>query len=455
MRRVFLVGGAGFIGRRVVAALAEAGAEATAPSRDEFDIAQGAPEALAEKLAGVEVVVNCAGLGRDGRVDNLRAAHVDGPTRLAAACRIAGVRRLVHVSALGAAPEDPSRFLASKGEGETALRAVEGLEVCVVRPSLALGAGGAVGDFFAALAALPLPPRLGPGSWRVQPLHVDELAALIARLALAPEVPPSVEAVGSEAMTTDDLERDLRAWLGLGPASFLPLPRFALAALAWANEIVEVGPGDRELVAALERGNVGDPAGAAAVLGRPPRSLGASLARAPATIADLWRAKLYFLQPLLRVTLAVLWLGTGFVSLGLFPPDEFYVMLGELGFTGPMAEVALFGAALVNLALGGLLLVNWKPVRVAQAMFVLLMLFSGAALMLPHEYWLTPFAPILKNAPIAVALLTLIGMERPSRRSARQPFAIPTRAEKPSAPTNALQGSQRPGPAAMNGHARS
>ena len=93
MSRAFLVGGAGFIGRRVVAAFAEAGEEAAAPSRDDFDIAQGAPEALAEKLAGVEVVVNCAGLGRDGRVDNLRAAHVDGPTRLAAACRIAAPNR--------------------------------------------------------------------------------------------------------------------------------------------------------------------------------------------------------------------------------------------------------------------------------------------------------------------------------------------------------------------------
>ena len=74
-----------------------------------------------QKLAGVEVVVNCAGIGRDGRVDNLRAAHVDGPSRLAAACKTAGVRRLVHVSALGAAAGDPSRFLASKGEGEAAL----------------------------------------------------------------------------------------------------------------------------------------------------------------------------------------------------------------------------------------------------------------------------------------------------------------------------------------------
>ena len=418
MGRILVVGGGGFIGRRVVAALAEAGEAAAAPSRDVFDIAQGATSALAEQLSGIEVVINCAGQGRDARVDNLRAAHVDGPTQLAAACKLAGVRRLVHVSALGAAPDDPSRLLASKGEGEAALGQVEGLEICLVRPSLALGAGGAVGDFFAALAALPLPPRLGPGSWRVQPLHVDELAALIARLALAPEVPPSVEAVGSEAMTTDDLERDLRAWLGLGPASFLPLPRFALAALAWANEIVEVGPGDRELGAALERGNVGDPAGAAAALGRPPRSLGASLARAPATIADLWRARLYFVQPLLRLAIALLWLGTGAVSFGLFPVAESYVMLAEAGVRGPFADLALFGGAAVNLVLGAMMLVNWRVTTAGLVMLALLIVYSLAGLTLPTDYWLNPFAPILKNLPIAAALIALIAMEKPRRRRA-------------------------------------
>jgi uncharacterized protein YbjT (DUF2867 family) len=418
MSRAFLVGGAGFIGRRVVAALAEAGEEAAAPSRDEFDIAQGAPEALAEKLAGVEVVVNCAGIGRDGRVDNLRAAHVDGPGRLAAACKIAGVRRLVHVSALGAASGDPSRFLASKGEGEAALRAVEGLEVCIVRPSLALGAGGAVGDFFAALAALPAPPRLGPGSWRVQPLHVDELALLIAKLALAPQIPASVEAVGPQAMTTDALEGGLRDWLGLRPARFLPLPRLALAALAWANEIVEVGPGDRELVAALERGNVGDPAGAAAALGRPPRSLWLSLERAPATTADLWRARLYFVQPLLRLSIALLWIGTAIVSFGLFPVADSYVMLAEVGVRGPFADLVLFGGAAVNLALGAMLLVNLRVAAVGLLMLALLILYSLVGLALPTDYWLNPFAPILKNLPIAAALVMLVAMEKPRRKRA-------------------------------------
>lgn len=420
MGRAFVVGGGGFIGRRVVAALSEAGEEAEAPGRDVFDISQGAPQALAERLAGVEVVINCAGLGRDARVDNLRAVHVDGPTRLATACRIAGVRRLIHISALGAAPGDPSRLLASKGEGEAALAEVKGLEVCVVRPSLAIGSGGAVGDFFAALAALPLPPRLGPGSWRVQPLHVDELATLIAKLAFAEKVPSSLDAVGPAPMTTDDLEQMLRHWLGLAPARLaLPLPRFALAALAWANEIVEVGPGDRELVAALERGNVGDPAGSAAVLGRSPRPLSASLASAPATLADLWRARLYFVQPLLRLSLALLWIGAGVVSFGLFPVAESYVMLAEVGLRGPLADLALFGGAALNLALGAALLVNWRVAPIALAMLALVILYSLVGLALPADYWLNPFAPILKNLPIAAALLALVAMEKPRRRAAK------------------------------------
>jgi uncharacterized protein YbjT (DUF2867 family) len=415
MSGIVLVGGAGFVGRHVAAALLEAGEQAATPSHDEFDIARAAPEALAARLAGARVVVNCAGLARDARVDNLQAVHVEGARRLARACQIAGVGRLVHISALGAGRDDSSRFQSTKGEAEDVLRAVEGLEVCIVRPSLAIGSGGATGDFFGALAALPFPPRLGPGTWRVQPLHVAELAGLIAKLALAPQVPKSVDAVGPAPMTTDELERGLRGWLGLPSARFLPLPRFALGALAWLNEIVEVGPGDRELVELLERGNVGDPAGIAAVLGRPPRSLWQSLALAPATTADLWRARLYFVQPLLRISLALLWIGTGLVSLGPFPPAESYVMLAEVGVHGPIAELALFGGAGVNLALGGMLLANWRPARTGLAMLALLVVYTAVGLLLPPEYWLNPFAPIGRFLRIGAALIALIAMERPAR----------------------------------------
>ncbi len=413
MSPIFLVGGSGFIGRHVVRLLNEAGAQVAAPSHGEFDIALEDAAALATKLAGSQIVVNCAGLARDARVDNLEAVNVDGVRRLSQACRLAGVRRLVHISALGAGRDDATRFQRSKGEAESMLGALEGPEVTIIRPSLAIGPGGGASDFFGALAALPFPPRLGPGDWRVQPLHVTELAGLVAKLALAPQAPKSVDAVGPAPMTTDELERMLRGWLGLSPARFLPLPRWALGALAWLNEIVEVGPGDREFVALLERGNVADPSGIARALGRAPRTIEESLAVRAATLADLWRARLYFVQPFLRITLALLWIGTGLASLGLYPPAQSYMILAEAGFRGPLAELALFGGAAANLVLGGLLLVKWRPARVGVAMLVLLVLCSFFALRLPAEYWLSPFAPILKNLPIAGALWAMIAMERP------------------------------------------
>ena len=415
MAIIAVVGGSGFIGRHVAAALVEAGQIVTVFAHDDFDIVREDAAQMATKLLGGEVVGNCAGIARDGRLESLGGVNAEGARRLAAACGAANVRRLVHVSALGADANDATRFQRSKGEGEKAIRGVEGLETVIVRPSLVLGAGGASGDFFAALAALPVPPRLSRGEWRVQPLHVSELAELVTRLALDPAPPASIDAVGPRVITTDQLTTALRAWLGLRPAPALALPRGFLNFFAWVNEVVEMGPGDREFVDLLERGNVSDPAAITAALGRAPLSFAESLERRPATIADLWRARLYFLQPLLRLTLAILWIGTGLVSFGLYPPSEFFVMLGELNLTGPVAEIALFGAAAFNCVLGVLLLVNWRTALVAQAMLVLLILFSVFALMLPHEYWLTPFAPILKNAPIAVALLTLIALEPPLR----------------------------------------
>ncbi len=420
MSPIFLIGGSGFVGRHVAVALLEAEQRVAAPSHDEFDIAREEPAALARKLAGSQIVVNCAGLARNARIDNLEAVHVEGVRRLAQACRLAGVRRLVHLSTLGAGRDDATRLQRTKGEAEDILGAVEGLEVSIVRPSLLIGRGGSTGDFFSALAALPFPPRLGPGTWRVQPLHVAELAGLVAKLALAPQAPKSVDAVGPTAMTTDELERGLRAWLGLTQARFLPLSRAVLDGLAWLNEIIEVGPGDRELIELLERGNVASPEGVAAALGRGPRSLAESLALSPATTADLWRARLYFVQPFLRIALALLWIGTGIVSLGLFPPAESYVMLAEVGVRGPLAEVALFGGAAANLVLGGLLLVAWRPARIGLAMLALLVAYSLVGLLLPPEYWLNPFAPILKNLPIAGALIAMIAMERPNG-AARRP----------------------------------
>jgi hypothetical protein len=161
----------------------------------------------------------------------------------------------------------------------------------------------------------------------------------------------------------------------------------------------------------LRRGNVGDPAPLAHVLGRPPRPVVEALALDPATEADRWHARLFFLREPLRVALALLWIATGLVSLGLYPVAESLALLKAVGLSGAPAVLALYGAALADLALGGLLLLRWRPVLVGTAQLGLMLVFTVIITVALPEWWLQPFGPITKNLPVAVATLVMMALE--------------------------------------------
>ncbi len=171
------------------------------------------------------------------------------------------------------------------------------------------------------------------------------------------------------------------------------------------------GPINRDIIAMLKAGNTADPSPFTAALGRAPRPLSEALAQHPATDADRLHARMLFVRPLLRWSLALLWVITGLLSLGLYPLTKSYQLLGSVGIAGLPAHAALFGGAGLDLALGGLLLVKWRPVAVGCAMLASMMAFNVIAIGLPSEYWLHPFAPLLKTLPIAAAILAMIAME--------------------------------------------
>jgi uncharacterized protein YbjT (DUF2867 family) len=249
--RVLVLGAGGFIGGRVCAGLLARGHDVVPCGRDAAALRRRFPGRLAmaadlardgardwlPRLAGLDAVVQAAGaLGGP----DLEAVHARGPAALFDACAAAGVAHLVQVSALGAGPGAPSRFHRTKRAADDhLLRLRAAAETtgggggrggwCVLRPSLVVGRGGRSTALFTALAALPRPPRLGPGTWRVQPLHVEDLARAVAGLLEAPApVPPLLDLVGPQPMTTDELTRALRAWLGLPEAPFLPIPEALL-----------------------------------------------------------------------------------------------------------------------------------------------------------------------------------------------------------------------------------
>ncbi len=413
MARILIIGGKGFIGRHLAGALAAAGHDVEAPGRRALDLAGMNAGMLRARLEGAEVVINCAGLVRDARCATMDAVHGQGVKNLLKAAAAAGVRRLLHISALGASGTGETLYQRSKAAGEDALRHhADGQlpECCVLRPSVVIGRGGASTAILSALAVLPVTPLIGSG--QVQPIHIRDLAELVVRLvARNAPLPRFLDATGPEPMGIDAVAGALGRWLHARPLFALRMPAALLNLMAAAGGLFARSPLNRETQLMLRRGNTASPDSVTRILGRPPRPLAEALALDPADASDRQMARLYFLRPTLRICLAVMWIATGIVSFGLYPLAKSYELMAQIGVTGLPADVALYGAAAMDLTLGVLLLVRWRPVLVGAAQLAAMAAFTVLALGLPAEYWLHPFAPLVKNLPIAAATLVMMTLE--------------------------------------------
>jgi uncharacterized protein YbjT (DUF2867 family) len=382
--KILVLGGSGFIGRAVTRALRSEGHDIAAPRLDFARLRSAAD--WRGVLAGIDAVVNAAGIFRERRGRTFQVVHDEAPRALFEACEAAGVRRVVQVSALGADEAARSRFHLSKKRADDDL-ARRRLEWTTVQPSLVFGPDGASARLFCLLASLPLIPLPGKGAQRVQPIHVDDLAALVVRLVAGPAACARIAAVGPRAITIREWLVLLRAQLALAPAPTLPVP-LALVRLVT----------DRETLDMLERGNTAAPLVAA----RPPEALvapqeGRSL---------LERARLDATLPLLQVAIAAMWIWSGVVSFGLYPEAESLAMLARVGLHGAAAKVALYGAAALDVVLGvATLVLRSRWLWLAQ-----LGLIAGYTAILSvflPELWLHPFGPVLKNVPVAAAIVLL------------------------------------------------
>ena len=193
-----VVGGSGFVGRHLVAALAARGAHVTVPTRrrerakhlillptvDVVEVERLDARVLASLAAGRDAVVNLAGIlhGPD-----FKLAHVELAQAVVNAARAAGVKRLLHMSALGADVNAPSEYLRSKGFGEQAVLAADDLQVTAFRPSVIFGPEDRFLNLFARLAALFPVLALGSPAARFQPVYVgDVVKAMLAALEIRP-----------------------------------------------------------------------------------------------------------------------------------------------------------------------------------------------------------------------------------------------------------------------------
>jgi NADH dehydrogenase len=237
---LLVLGGTGFVGsalcEKLVAHFGGAGVRIVVPSRRPQRAAHLRPlptvelvqadvhdEAQLTRLVGnCDAVVNLVAI-LHGSEAAFEQAHVSLPQKLVRACAAAGVKRLVHVSALGASADAPSHYLRSKARGEAALKA-GALDLTVLRPSVIFGASDRFMNVFAQLQGIaPIVPLAGAGA-TFQPVWVEDVAEALLRCLLDPATAgQTYECAGPKVYTLADLVRLAGRWSG-HPRPVLPLP---------------------------------------------------------------------------------------------------------------------------------------------------------------------------------------------------------------------------------------
>lgn len=423
MPTILITGATGFIGSHLVEALAGAGYKVVcavkSPPREDFgrfpfirvdytrdfDIDVWKP-----RLEGVEVVINAVGIIREHGRQTFTALHDRAPRALFAACAAADVK-VVQISALGADENARSRYHLSKKAADDALLALQNRAV-VVQPSLVYGPGGTSAKLFNLIASLPVIPLPGSGNQQIQPIHVDDLTqAVVALVETDRYLGQRIPLVGPEPLALQRYLSELRRLMGFGPATFLHVPIPLIDTTAQFGQRLGKGLLDVETWQMLQRGNTADPGPTRELLGREPRPVKEFTSRWQAEELRI-SALLSWLQLVLRMSLAAVWLVAGIVSMGVYPVDESYAMLARVGITGSIAPVALYGAAALDFAfgLGTLFLQRRRLLWIAQA--TLIGVYTITITFFLPEFWLHPFGPLIKNLPILAAILLLYQLEK-------------------------------------------
>ncbi|MDO9402849.1 MAG: complex I NDUFA9 subunit family protein [Polaromonas sp.] len=218
MKKILILGGTGFVGRHLCEKLAALQWRATVVTRrlsnarhlqmlpmvDVAEVRKLGSSELVSLVAAHDAVVNLVAI-LHGDEAAFEAAHVQFPLQLARACEAAGMRRVVHVSALGASADAPSHYLRSKARGEAVLKDA-GLALSVLRPSVIFGSEDRFLNTFARLQqAFPVIPLAG-GQARFQPVWVEDVAdAITACLDRQDTIGKTFEACGPEVFTLKEL----------------------------------------------------------------------------------------------------------------------------------------------------------------------------------------------------------------------------------------------------------
>jgi uncharacterized protein YbjT (DUF2867 family) len=416
--RVLVTGAYGFIGSAVTARLLADGHEIVGVGRNiarsarqipaarwiSIDIAKAKrAEDWLPHLAGIDAVVNCAGVLQDNAGDDVKGVHIDGTLALFKACEQAGAKRVIHISAIGVEADTP--FARTKREADETLMK-SSLDWIVLRPSIVAGRnvyGGTA--LIRALASLPILP-LGPRDAILQPVQATDLATLVAFF-LRQDAPTKnlLEVAGPERMHLSEMVAQYRSGLGYAPARMLRIPGWFEALTFRLGDLASwLGwrpPVRTTALKQLQNNVIGDDKDWTSLTGIGATRHADALARDPVSVQERWFSKLFLLKPLLIGGLSLFWIATGLITLG--PALEAGAALLLLAGVSRYFHVVAIAGGLLDVAIGiGIAfrktarLALWSSIAISLSYFIL------GGILLP-ALWADPLGPLVKIIPVLLA----------------------------------------------------
>ncbi len=427
--KVLVLGAYGLIGSEITRALLARGDEVVGLARSKSVGERRFPKAKwigadlarlceagnwADKLVGIDAVVNASGALQSGGGDDLSAAQNGAIAALIKACESTDVQRFVQVSAPGAEIDADTEFLRTKASADAALRQST-LDWVIFKPGLVISANAYGGtSLLRLLAAVPVVQPLVLADARIQTVGVEEVADAVLRgLDDKALIRREFALVAPQQETLQSTVRAFRKWLGFREPVFqvifpaclgFTIAKFADLAglLGWRSPLRSTA------LKVMRAGIVGDPEPWLAVSQQRLRGLSETLERLPSSAQERLFARSAFIFPVAVMVFAIFWIASGLI--GFWQVERAQALVsGRLG--APLATALVFvGSVLdITIGLGMLFRKTFRLSCIAGAMLCFGYLIFGT--LLSPDLWRDPLGPLLKIIPALLLSLVLAGMQ--------------------------------------------